>query len=38
MVADTAAEEDETFVLNLSAPVAAVLADGQGVGTIVDGD
>ena len=36
IVADTATEGDETFAMNLSAPVAAVLADGQGVGTIVD--
>jgi hypothetical protein len=31
-------EADETFFVNLSAPVNAVLADAQGVGTILDDD
>ncbi len=31
-------ELDETFFLNLSNPVAASIADGQGVGTILDDD
>jgi hypothetical protein len=35
---DTAAESDETFVVNLSAPTGATLFDGQGRGTIVDDD
>ena len=35
---DTAVEPDETFVLNLSAPANATIADGQGVGTIVNDD
>lgn len=33
---DGATEGDETFVVNLSQPVAATLADDQGVATIVD--
>ena len=35
---DTIDELDETFVVNLSAPVNAVIATGQGIGTIVDND
>ena len=31
-------ELDETFFLNLSNPIAATIADGQGVGTILDDD
>jgi hypothetical protein len=33
---DRLAEANETFVVNLSAPTNATLADGTGVGTIVD--
>jgi probable HAF family extracellular repeat protein len=33
---DTSAEPNETFQVNLSAAAGAVIADGQGVGTIVD--
>ena len=35
---DTAVEGTEEFFLNLSNPVNATIADGQGVGTIVDDD
>jgi len=35
---DTAAEPNETFVVNLSSPVGATMADGQGQGTIVNDD
>jgi hypothetical protein len=35
---DLAAEADETFLLNLSAPVNATVTDGQAVGTITDDD
>lgn len=35
---DTLNEANETFVVNLSAPVGATIADGQGVGTITDDD
>ena len=35
---DTRDEFDETFVADLSSPVNATIADGQGVGTIVDND
>jgi hypothetical protein len=35
---DTASEGDETFFLNLSAPVNATIADGQGLGTITNDD
>ena len=38
MLGDTTAESTETFVVNLSNPVNATIADGQGVGTIVDND
>ena len=33
---DRLAEPNETFVVNLSGPTNAVIADGQGVGTILD--
>ena len=33
---DRLAEPNETFVVNLSSPTNAIVADGQGVGTIVD--
>src|SRR5207247_1608585 len=33
---DPLAEPNETFVVNLSSPTNATIADGQGVGTIVD--
>jgi hypothetical protein len=35
---DTAVEPDETFFVNLSAPVRATIADAQGVATILDDD
>jgi hypothetical protein len=35
---DTASEPNESFYVNLSNPVAATIADGQGVGTIVNDD
>jgi hypothetical protein len=35
---DTLDEPNETFFVNLSNPVHAVIADGQGVGTILDDD
>jgi sugar lactone lactonase YvrE len=35
---DSIAEPAETFTLNLSSPVGATIADGQGVGTIRDDD
>ncbi|MEO7757957.1 MAG: ExeM/NucH family extracellular endonuclease, partial [Dokdonella sp.] len=35
---DTATEANETFFVNLSNPVGAVIADAQGVGTIVNDD
>jgi hypothetical protein len=38
VVADTAVEADETFLVNLSGPVNAAIADGQAVGTIFDDD
>jgi hypothetical protein len=39
VVGDTADENDETFTVNLSAPTGgAAIADGQGVGTILDDD
>lgn len=37
-IGDRRDEADETFNVNLSAPVNAQLADGQGVGTILDDD
>ena len=36
MQGDLVAESNETFLLNLSSPTNAVLADAQGVGTIID--
>jgi hypothetical protein len=38
VLGDAAIEPDETFALNLSAPVGATLADGQGQATIADDD
>src|SRR5262249_43875951 len=38
ILGDTPVESDETFVLNLSAPTNATVADGQGVATIVNDD
>jgi len=38
VLGDTATESDENFALNLGPPTNAVLADGQGVGTILDDD
>jgi len=35
---DTLDEPDETFFVNLSSPVNAILADGEGQGTILDDD
>ena len=35
---DAAGEPTETFTVNLSNPVGATIADGQGVGTILDND
>lgn len=35
---DTAKEANETFYVNLSSPVGATIADGQGLGTIVNDD
>jgi len=35
---DTLPEGNETFILNLSNPVGALLVDSQGIGTIVDDD
>ncbi|HUE74511.1 MAG TPA: LamG-like jellyroll fold domain-containing protein, partial [Pirellulaceae bacterium] len=35
---DTIYEPTETFTVNLSNPVGGVIADGQGVGTIIDND
>ncbi|WP_410790432.1 Calx-beta domain-containing protein [Kribbella sp. C-35] len=38
VLGDTSDEPDETFAVQLSAPSGGVVADGQGVGTIVDDD
>src|SRR5262249_34957393 len=38
VLGDTLAEPNETFLLNLTNPVNAVLGDAQGVGTIIDDD
>ena len=38
VIGDAAPEANETFVVNLSGPVNATLADGQGLGTIADDD
>jgi hypothetical protein len=35
---DATAEANETFLLNLSSPTSATIADGQGVGTIMNDD
>ncbi|MCL4807125.1 MAG: Ig-like domain-containing protein, partial [Thermoanaerobaculia bacterium] len=35
---DTTVEPDETFFVNLSSPVNAVISDGQGIGTILNDD
>jgi serine protease len=35
---DGAVEANETFLVNLSAPVGAILADGQAIGTIINDD
>ena len=37
-VDDGAVDGNETFVVNLSNPTSATIADGQGLGTIVDND
>jgi hypothetical protein len=36
VIGDRVGEPNETFAVNLSQPANAVVADGQGVGTIVD--
>ena len=36
VLGDRLAEPTETFVVNLSGPTNAIIADGQGVGTILD--
>jgi hypothetical protein len=38
VVGDVVVESDESFVLNLTAPVNATIGDGQGTGTIADDD
>jgi hypothetical protein len=38
VLGDTGPEPNETFSVNLSAPVSATIADGQGAGTIVNDD
>ena len=38
VVGDTLDEANETFFMNLSAPVGATIADGEGKGTITDND
>ncbi len=38
VLGDTVVEPNETFVVNLSDPINATLADGQGTGTILDND
>jgi uncharacterized repeat protein (TIGR01451 family) len=38
VIGDTVAEDDETFFVNLTAPVNATITDAQGLGTIVDDD
>ena len=38
VIGDRIFEGNETFFVNLSAPVGATIADGQGVGTIIDDD
>lgn len=38
VIADTAFEANETFIVNLTAPSGATIADGQAIGTIQDDD
>jgi len=38
VIGDTNVEPDETFLVNLTAPIGATLGDGRGVGTIVNDD
>ena len=38
VIGDTADEPNETFLVNLSQAVGAIIGDGQGVGTLVDDD
>lgn len=38
IIGDTVLEPDETFTVNLSEPFGTTIADGQGVGTILDDD
>src|SRR5262249_21640464 len=38
VVGDTLSEPTETFTVNLSNPTGATIADGQGIGTILDND
>ncbi len=38
VISDMAVESNETFVVNLTAPTNATIADGQGVGTITNDD
>lgn len=38
IIGDLSDENDETFLLNLSSPINAMLQDGQGVGTITNDD
>ncbi len=38
VIGDTVKEANETFSVNLSSPVGATIADGQGLGTIVNDD
>ncbi len=38
VIGDTLAEASETFLVNLSSPINAGIADGQGVGTITDNE
>ena len=38
IIGDTTMEPDETFFVNLSEPFATTIADGQGLGTILDDD
>jgi hypothetical protein len=38
VTSDTIAEVDETFFVNLTNPINATIADGQGIGTIVNDD
>jgi hypothetical protein len=38
IIGDTNAEPDESFAVNLSQPLAGTIADGQGIGTILNDD